>query len=366
MAPYFINNSLPIPELISDFNADDLPLVFDALIAFSKQQALPQLEDEIRQFQGWEIAQRERQARDQPPEIRAILEGAGRPRVEIDEESHPSEGPSKPRFAITSLRQALNPVASTSLPINRQRELERAALEAARMELAHSEAKMRDRGLSATGDASLQREKLQAWMHGWLGVLTKRITIDIQALKERVESETKTRPDDGTPGSHKTKTMKEAHQYLYLSLLSPDKLALITILEVMRNVGSGGVTDGMKALRGMLGVGRAVETEYRAETIKNVAGVDSTQWLRTIDQSTQKPSRTLVGQQWKRIGRQLDNEGRSLSAGQEQVDSDFRSVWTPSWSHAVSVDIGAFLLKALIETARIDRTATDPRTGDKV
>ena len=54
----------------------------------------------------------------------------------------------------------------------------------------------------------------------------------------------------------------------FLRLLTPEKLSLITIMEIMHLHGSGGVNDGMKTARALLSVGRAVEQEYKAEMCK--------------------------------------------------------------------------------------------------
>ena len=54
----------------------------------------------------------------------------------------------------------------------------------------------------------------------------------------------------------------------FLNLLTPEKLSLITITELMNLHGSGGVLDGMKTARALLSVGRAVESEYKAEMCK--------------------------------------------------------------------------------------------------
>ncbi|KAI0255102.1 hypothetical protein BJV78DRAFT_1084646, partial [Lactifluus subvellereus] len=51
----------------------------------------------------------------------------------------------------------------------------------------------------------------------------------------------------------------------FLSPIKPEKLSLITILEVMRLQSSGGVADGMKTARGLVSVGKAGELEYKAQ-----------------------------------------------------------------------------------------------------
>ncbi|KAG2088464.1 hypothetical protein BD769DRAFT_1298093, partial [Suillus cothurnatus] len=50
-----------------------------------------------------------------------------------------------------------------------------------------------------------------------------------------------------------------------LSLVKREKLSFITILEIMRLQGSGGVSDGMKTARALLTVGHAVENKYKTE-----------------------------------------------------------------------------------------------------
>jgi DNA-directed RNA polymerase len=215
---------------------------------------------------------------------------------------------------------------------------------------------------------ALQKERLQAWMYKWLGALTDQLRADIEAMRQRQEAISPNKLTIGPQSYSAGAGLKESALVLYLSLLPVEKLALITILEIMRMSGSGGIADGMKALRGMLSVGKAVETEYRAETIKNVAGVDSPHWLRTIDPQTQKPSRALVGSVWRNLGKQL-KEGQdkeSTDAVDRQLESDLRTVWTPAWSQMVQLGVGSYLVDALLSVAKVQRTGTDPMTGGRV
>jgi DNA-directed RNA polymerase len=151
---------------------------------------------------------------------------------------------------------------------------------------------------------------------------------------------------------------------LYLTLLPPKKIAVITVLELMRMCGSGGISEGMKALRGMLAVGKAVETEYKAETIKNVAGVDSPEWLRTIDPQNQRPTRHLVGQVWRNLGRDISGDETNPFPSREGSSEQWKSVWTPSWSQNIHLGLGSYLTKALLDVAMVERTARDPETGE--
>lgn len=51
----------------------------------------------------------------------------------------------------------------------------------------------------------------------------------------------------------------------FLKLLSVDKMSVITILELLRLNNSGGIVDGMKSARALIGIGKAIESEYNAE-----------------------------------------------------------------------------------------------------
>ncbi len=53
-----------------------------------------------------------------------------------------------------------------------------------------------------------------------------------------------------------------------MQLLSAEKLSAITILELLRQNGGGGIGEGMKTTRAVLSIGKAVENEYNSEQLK--------------------------------------------------------------------------------------------------
>jgi DNA-directed RNA polymerase len=266
--------------------------------------------------------------------------------------------PDGARFAVSNLRKNLEKIATPSIPVNRQRDLEHASYDAAQAELENASRMMKDVNVDSQ---ALQQGKLQSWMHDWYRALTVKLREDVAAMKERIEGQ-EIRAHNFKPTS--STGMKDPALLLYLTLLPVEKLALITVLEIMRMAGSGGITDGMKALRGMLAVGRAVETEYRADTIKNVSGVDSPQWLKTIDPATQRPSRALVTQVWQRLGHQVREGKQGSPSNDPAVEADWRSVWTPSWPQPTHVGVGSFLIEALLAVAKVTRKGKDPETGE--
>jgi DNA-directed RNA polymerase len=289
-----------------------------------------------------------------------------------------------PRFAIANLRATLKGLetGADDLPIRRQEALEAASLQAARAELEHAHEQMVQMGLKDVADSQkLGSGKLQAWMWDWLQGMTKRLEVDLRALDEAEEqaqekAEKKTMGQKGLAKVESVmdvsfdKTAANPDLALYLRLLSPDRLALVTILEIMRLGNSGGVSDGMKTLRALLSVGKAVETEYRASTMQSIIGEDSGSWLRSIGGGDGAGAQQGGGERsiraaWERIGKTVaaESEQEQEAAGFNRLDEftieSLRQVWTPDWTQAKHLAIGSFLVRALIDTAKVTRYMKD-------
>ncbi|WRT65024.1 uncharacterized protein IL334_001965 [Kwoniella shivajii] len=359
LIPYLNDSALPISVLLEGLEPSAVPLACEAVTEAARQHSMVHLEESVKDFQGVERQRREEIAQEVIEEVKPVLETAGKTKKAEKAGLSPEA-----RFAINNLRQTLSPISTASLPLNRQRKLEEASLQAARAELEESAKRME----AAKDSVTLQRSQLQGWMHGWLGLLTTELEQRIAAM----QAEMALMPDgdiDAAPPKYSASTkMKRNVLLMYLQLLPLDKLALITILEIMRMSGSGGIADGMKALRGMLAVGKAVETEFRAETIKNVAGVDSHHWLRTIDPLTQKPSRQLVGSVWRKIGEQVNTTkaDQAHASSSMSMDDDLHQVWTPAWSQMAQLGVGSELVDALLKVAKVQRTAKHPVTEEEI
>ena len=53
----------------------------------------------------------------------------------------------------------------------------------------------------------------------------------------------------------------------YLLLVEPEKMCVITILELLKLQSSGGVSEGMRTARAVLSVGKSIEMEFRSEKL---------------------------------------------------------------------------------------------------
>lgn len=137
----------------------------------------------------------------------------------------------------------------------------------------------------------------------------------------------------------------------FLSLIKPEKLSLITILELMHLQGTGGVSDGMKTARAILAVGKAVEIEHKAEICKRNHI--------TVPIASGRPNATSL---FSNLGYRALHERRVTAAKYMEDAED----WTSEWTQIVRVRVGSFLVDALMDVATVNRTATDRRTGEQV
>jgi len=130
----------------------------------------------------------------------------------------------------------------------------------------------------------------------------------------------------------------------FLTLLKPKKLAIITIMELMRLQGTGGVSEGMKTARALISVGQAVELEYNAEARR------ARMHARYTMSEAAKDTPGLQGVK----------ERRDAAREEEK----FSLPWSPTWTQAMRVRIGSVLVDALMDTATVTRSIPDPNTGE--
>ena len=183
-------------------------------------------------------------------------------------------------------------------------------------------------------DGVLKKPDLQLWMWEWHQLLQARLKTDIPDL---VANE--------VPVKKTTQPLAP-----FLSLIKPEKLSLITILEIMRLQGSGGVADGMKIARGLVTVGRAVELEYKAYMCKK--------------NNISVPSTARAGESgfFSRFSYR-DLHARRVTARKYMEDAE---EWTSDWTQALRVRVGSYLVDRLMDVARVIRTGTNKRTGEPV
>ena len=240
-------------------------------------------------------------------------------------------------FNLENLRKHLAQVvlARRVLPEDiaaRQKLLEESVYDVAVERLKHQAELFDEIGLTGKG---LGNNDLRKWMWEWHQKLKDRIRAETDVL---VQDEQKFSPD-------------KQHTRLspFLTLLKPEKLSLITILELMNQVSSSSESRGIKIARALLSVGKAVEMEYKAEMCKK--------------NNISIPANTARGGEhgyFSRLGYR-DLHARRVAAARYMEDAE---EWTSEWSQVVRVKVGAFLVDLLMDVATVVRTVIDRRTGD--
>ncbi|KAL6308760.1 DNA/RNA polymerase [Sparassis latifolia] len=241
-------------------------------------------------------------------------------------------------FNLETLRRHLSQIifARRVLPEDvaaRQKLLEESVYDVAVQRLKHQAEVLDELGL---GNKHLHDVDLRTWMWNWHQKLQVRLKAEIANLEVSERGAGEVRRVVGLSP--------------FLSLLKPEKLSLITILELMHLQGSGGVSDGMKTARALLAVGRAVELEHKAEMCKknNIA-------VPTVN--LHRPDSFFTGLGYR------DLYTRRLAASKHSLNSED---WAAEWSQLVRVKIGSFLVDCLMDVATVMRSATDRRTGELV
>lgn len=222
---------------------------------------------------------------------------------------------------------------SSSDPYERQRSLEFGALAAARERFKHSAEQLEEIGLKNAG--KMKGKQLQQWMWDWYCKLEKALADDIQRIGKH--------GDANAPKASGTNSM-ELDMHPFLSLLPPGKLALITILELMRLQGTGGVADGMKTASALVSVGRNIESECYAEQLRKSEHAFSDS--KNITQSLKK--RGLSDMQVRRELK-IKLQKQAEMNGEEKI----------TWTNSLRARIGSFVTQHLMNVATVRRAAVD-------
>lgn len=195
--------------------------------------------------------------------------------------------------------------------------------------------KDKERGMSSSW--------LQSLMFDWMKLLEARLSAD--ALETGKQSA----------------WGKEVDIEPFMRLLAPNKLALITIVEMLRLGGSGGVSDGVKAARGILHIGKAIENEYHAELLKG-AGTNRAfekEMERVAENGASDGLNGDLAATWSQQKTLSVMWRRELAKREKEGDNS----WRPAWSQGIRAKVGSLLITALMDVAKVSRSATDQSTG---
>ncbi|KXN82382.1 DNA-directed RNA polymerase, mitochondrial [Leucoagaricus sp. SymC.cos] len=268
-------------------------------------------------------------------------------------------------FNITQLRRHLTEVNQTRrvLPedvMARQKHLEKSAYDVALERLQQQNATFEEIGLA---NPALNNSTLQKWMWDWHCKLRVRIEKEIAEI-------TKKEKDYRPPSSTKR------FEFLspFLLLVKAERLSLITILEIMRLQGSGGLSDGMKTTRALVSVGKAIEMEYKAQMqrkhpSKDVSSANASTPAAQTKLSSPPPAAGGMSGKGDEKGANDIYSRKGYKCLQERRIAVAKSVeqseeWTASWSQYTRSKIGGILVDCLMDVAEVERSAVHKRTGE--
>ncbi|GAA5994220.1 hypothetical protein JCM5350_007307 [Sporobolomyces pararoseus] len=322
----------------------DLPSYLGNL---EREQVLDALQETGRGREGWEEWERI------VDEVRTVLA-----RMREGREKEQQEKPQVPELdpvmatgdqvnvSLQTLRTNLSTLsmpttAANMTPTSRQRLLEESSYDAARQLYLHEMESLAKVGKDK--EIGMQSNWLQSLMYDWMRALERNF--------QKSSMETGRNSPWG----------KDPDIEPFLRLLAPDKMALITIVELLRLCSGSSVSDGMKAARAILHIGKAVENEYHAQVLKE--GYSNKGFEKEMERLAEGGSGSLEGGGGRSPRESLGILWRRELAKRER-DGD--KSWRPQWTQSIRAKVGSILVSALMDVAKVERTARHPRTGELV
>jgi len=229
----------------------------------------------------------------------------------------------------------------------RQAQLEQDAVRSAIDRWREESAELAKMGL----DTSLQTKSVGSRMWRWHGALESYLREELVRIDE---AESKT-----------TRTAVEVERCLYgpfLRLLPPDRLAAVTILACMTSLSASGIDKGMTLSNAIMVLGMNVEDECIIEKIRKNYGKEA--WEKLNGKKPGRLARRLKNEQTRQM---LAESLANIVSGSGPIDVESREVkWDRQWSASIKARVGAFLMSALIETAKVPVTHKHLETNEEV
>ncbi|KAI9053050.1 hypothetical protein LZ554_003320 [Drepanopeziza brunnea f. sp. 'monogermtubi'] len=141
----------------------------------------------------------------------------------------------------------------------------------------------------------------------------------------------------------------------FLRLLPPDKLAAVTILSVMTTLSSMGLDKGITLSNAILAIAKSVEDECVFDNIQKASRKNI--W-------PNGKNRPDIGQLKRATRFRTSNAARPLINLDQSETAE--ALADRQWPLAMRAKVGAFLMSAIIEIAKVPVALTHPETGEIV
>lgn len=200
-------------------------------------------------------------------------------------------------------------------------------------------------------DTSLQTKSIGARMWKWHGALESYLREEIVRIDEAE--------------SKPTRSPLEMERCIYgpfLRLLPPEKLAAVTILTCMSHISVTGVDKAVSLSNMVMILGASVENECIIEKIRKNYGDDV--WQKLNGEKPDGLARRLRSKQSREV---IADSLAKLISGPDSGETEKQTIkWDSQWSVAIKARIGAFLVSALIETAKVPVSREHPGTREQI
>ncbi|PIS53633.1 hypothetical protein CJI97_003317 [Candidozyma auris] len=212
----------------------------------------------------------------------------------------------------------------------RQKDLEARGIEGARAKWNHEFNTLQQRG-----EISMNKN-LNVQLYKWYSDMLPLVEEEHQLCKQLLNNEI----NMSELSQEEKKQMKDRSFYApYFVLVPPKTLCVIVIFELLKLNSTGGIVDGMRAARAIISVGRAVELEYKCQSLMRA---DKKYASKKLMNSTQ----------WRKVVKSR----KSIEAASVQTD----------WTYTLYAKLGSVLTTLLLHVAKVQVSGTDPTTGKTV
>lgn len=222
----------------------------------------------------------------------------------------------------------------------RQRNIELRGADSAKEKWKHDYEEMQRRGTMHFG------KSLNVRLYEWFQLLLPYVKEEVNQCNKILSGEVtihNCKPDD------KALVKDRSYYAPYLTLVPPEKMCAVTILELLRLNSTGGVADGMRTARAVIAVGKAIEVEYKSQKLMDSEG-----------SSISKKTRSA--KEWSKIFKLVNNSKN----GSKKQNHLHNSQAFNEWDNGLHAKIGGVLTTLLTHVAKVPVKGTDPATGKTV
>lgn len=198
------------------------------------------------------------------------------------------------------------------------------------------------------------------YLHTWVEQLTPLIKNEVAEYRKAREyfDELAKTPDMKESSEYKTQQYQDRMEYgPYLSLLKPEKIATITVLEIMKLALTNDLARGTQVSKVVFTVAKAIHMEYMSECIL-AADIDIHHNFRAI-RKTPEFKKFLRSSKAQRL---VDKaEASALRHKSNETESSQKE-----WDVSSNCRLGSALTSLLMQVAKVDVQGVDPKSGSTV